>query len=37
MVRGRAPNARIAQVLPCCHVLPCYQVLHGLEQQFSAG
>ena len=26
---GREPNASVAQVLPC------YQVLHDLEQQFS--
>jgi 2-hydroxy-4-carboxymuconate semialdehyde hemiacetal dehydrogenase len=28
---GRAPNSSVAQVLPC------YQVLHDLEQQLSAG
>jgi len=28
---GREPNSSVAQVLPC------YQVLHGLEQQLSAG
>ena len=28
---GREPNASVAQVLPC------YQVLHGLEQQLIAG
>ncbi len=28
---GREPNASVAQVLPC------YQVLHGLEQQLNAG
>jgi 2-hydroxy-4-carboxymuconate semialdehyde hemiacetal dehydrogenase len=28
---GRAPNASVAQVLPC------YQVLHDLEQQLNAG
>ena len=28
---GREPNASVAQVLPC------YQVLHGLEQQLKAG
>ncbi len=28
---GREPNASVAQVLPC------YQVLHGLEQQLDAG
>jgi 2-hydroxy-4-carboxymuconate semialdehyde hemiacetal dehydrogenase len=28
---GREPNASVAQVLPC------YQVLHGLEQQLAAG
>ncbi|WP_326537672.1 Gfo/Idh/MocA family oxidoreductase [Pseudorhodoferax sp.] len=28
---GRAPNASVAQVLPC------YQVLHGLEQQLAAA
>jgi 2-hydroxy-4-carboxymuconate semialdehyde hemiacetal dehydrogenase len=28
---GREPNASVAQVLPC------YQVLHDLEQQFTAG
>ena len=28
---GREPNASVAQVLPC------YQVLHGLEQQLRAG
>ena len=29
--QGREPNASVAQVLPC------YQVLHGLEQQLNAG
>ena len=29
--QGREPNASVAQVLPC------YQVLHGLEQQLTAG
>ena len=28
---GREPNASVAQVLPC------YQVLHNLEQQLNAG
>jgi len=28
---GREPNASVAQVLPC------YQVLHELEQQLTAG
>ena len=28
---GREPNSSVAQVLPC------YQVLHGLEQQLNAG
>ena len=28
---GREPNASVAQVLPC------YQVLHNLEQQVNAG
>jgi 2-hydroxy-4-carboxymuconate semialdehyde hemiacetal dehydrogenase len=28
---GREPNASVAQVLPC------YQVLHDLEQQLNAG
>jgi len=28
---GREPNASVAQVLPC------YQVLHSLEQQLNAG
>jgi 2-hydroxy-4-carboxymuconate semialdehyde hemiacetal dehydrogenase len=29
--QGRQPNSSLAQVLPC------YQVLHGLEQQLNAG
>ena len=29
--RGRQPNARVAQVLPC------YRVLHGLEQQLNGA
>ena len=29
--RGREPNASIASVLPC------YRVLHQLEQQLAAG
>ena len=29
--QGREPNASVAQVLPC------YQVLHGLDQQLNAG